>query len=289
MEEAMESTLRTTILLAALTGLILAIGGALGGRQGMAMALAFAAATNFFGYWFSDQVVLKSYRARPVGPDELPELHALVESLATKAGLPVTPALYLLPSDGMNAFATGRSPRHAAVAVTEGLLQRLDRREIEGVLAHELAHVRNRDILTGTIAATLAGAIMMLANMARFGAMFHGADGRDDEGGGPLALIVTILLAPVAASIIQLAISRGREYEADATGARTTGDPLGLASALSRLESVQQRAPVGAGPASAHLFIVNPLRGASFSRLFSTHPPTEERIRRLREMAGATA
>lgn len=286
----MESAFRTTILLAALTGLILAIGGLLGGREGMTLALGLAVAMNFGSYWFSDQIVLRSYGAQPVAENEMPELHALVSGLAAKAGLPVTPALYVLPDDGMNAFATGRSPSHAAVAVTRGLLSRLDRRELEGVLAHELAHVRNRDILTGAIAATLAGAVMMLANMLRWGAFFGGTGGRDEgEGGGPFELLAMVILAPIAATIIQLAISRGREYEADATGARITGDPMGLASALSRLDSMAKRLPMNAGQASSHLFIVNPLQGVSLSRLFSTHPPTEERIARLRSLAGASA
>lgn len=288
MKHTMESTLRTTILLAALTGLILAIGGMLGGRDGMTIALGLAAVMNFGSYWFSDKIVLRSYGAQPVAADQMPELHALVERLSEKAGLPVAPALYVLPDDGMNAFATGRNPRHAAVAVTRGLLQRLDRRELEGVLAHELAHVANRDILTGAIAATLAGAVMMLANTLRWGAMF-GSSRDEGEGGSPFELLAMVILAPVAATIIQMAISRGREYEADATGARITGDPLGLASALSRLDSMARRLPVHAGEASSHLFIVSPLAGVSFSRLFSTHPPIEERIARLRTMAGASA
>ncbi|MFM8409396.1 MAG: zinc metalloprotease HtpX [Chloroflexota bacterium] len=285
----MESTLRTTILLAALTGLILAIGGLLGGREGMVMALGMAAAMNFGSYWFSDQIVLRSYGAQPVTAEQAPELLALVSDLAEKAGLPKTPSVYVLPDDGMNAFATGRNPNHAAVAVTRGLLQRLDRRELAGVLAHELGHVRNRDILTGAIAATLAGGVMMLANMLRWGALFGGGRSDDGEGGGPFELLAMVILAPIAATIIQMAISRGREYEADATAARITGDPLALASALSRLESMARRLPMNAGEASSHLFIVNPLQGVSLSRLFSTHPPTEERIARLRAMASASA
>lgn len=285
----MEGTLRTTVLLAALTGLILAIGGMLGGRDGMILALGLAVAMNFGSYWFSDQVVLRSYGAKPVAPGEMPELLALVADLADKAGLPRPPALYVLPDDGMNAFATGRNPSHAAVAVTRGLLQRLDRRELAGVLAHEIGHVRNRDILTGAIAATLAGGVMMLANMLRWGAFFGGSSRDEGEGGGPFELLAMVILAPIAATIIQMAISRGREYEADATGARITGDPLALASALSRLDSMARRLPMHAGEASSHLFIVNPLQGVSLSRLFSTHPPTEERIARLRAMAGATA
>lgn len=281
----MGNALRTTALLAALTGLIVWVGGMIGGSHGMAMALVFAAVTNFLGYWFSDRVVLSTYGARPVAPDEMPKLHRIADRLRDSVGLPVTPALYVIPSGSLNAFATGRGPRHAAVAVTEGILRLLDDDELEGVLAHELGHVKNRDILTGTIAATLAGAVLMLANMARWGLMFSG--GRDERDGGGFEAIAMVILAPIAATIIQLAISRGREYAADEEGARACGKPLALASALSKLESAHGRAPLHASPATAHMFIVNPLAGASLGRLFSTHPPTEERIRRLRALAGA--
>lgn len=282
----MGNALRTTALLAALTGLLVWVGGKFGGSQGMVLAFALAVGTNFFGYWFSDKVVLASYGAQPVGPDEAPALHRIADRLRDRVGLPVTPALYVIPSDSLNAFATGRGPRHAAVAVTRGILRLLDERELEGVLAHELGHVRNRDILTGTIAATLAGAVMMLASMARWGLILGGGSRDREEGSGP-ELLLMVILAPLAATLIQLAISRGREYAADAEGARATGDPLALASALAKLEDAHARRPLGASPATAHMFIVNPLAGVSFARLFATHPPTEERIRRLRELAGA--
>jgi heat shock protein HtpX len=283
----MGNTLRTTILLAALTALIVWVGGALGGQQGMVIAFAFAAVTNFIGYWFSDKIVLKSYQARKVEPNELPMLHRIANNLRIKQGLPQTPALYVIPTDALNAFATGRNPSHAAVAVTEGILRLLSEEELEGVLAHELAHVKNRDILTSSIAATLAGAIMILASMARWALIFGGGQ-RDERGQSPLELLAMLILAPLAATLIQLAISRGREYAADETGARTLGNPLPLASALEKLEAANQRFPLPASPATAHLFIVNPLSGSTFARLFSTHPPTEDRVRRLLAMAGRT-
>jgi heat shock protein HtpX len=285
----MGNTLRTTVLLAALTGLILWVGGALGGRQGMIIAFAMAAATNFVGYWFSDKIVLRSYGARRVEPSELPILHRIANNLRIKAGLPETPALYIIPTEALNAFATGRNPRHAAIAVTEGILRVLDEDELEGVLAHELAHVKNRDILTSSVAATLAGAIMMLASMARWAMLFGGMQRDDRDGRGGIELLLMLVLAPLAATLIQLAISRGREYAADETGARTVGNPLPLASALEKLEIASQRVPLEASPATAHLFIVNPLSGASLARLFSTHPPTGDRIRRLRAMVGRAA
>jgi heat shock protein HtpX len=285
----MGNTLRTTVLLAALTGLILWVGGALGGAQGMVIAFLFAGVTNLVGYWFSDRIVLASYRARKLEPNELPALHRIANSLRVKAGLPVTPALYLIPSEAPNAFATGRSPSHAAVAVTEGILRILDEDELEGVLAHEIAHVRNRDILTSSIAATLAGAIMLLASMARWAMIFGGVQRDERSGQGVFELLAMVILAPLAATLIQLAISRGREYAADETGARTLGNPLPLASALAKLEATNQRHPIAASPATAHMFIVNPLSGALFAKLFSTHPPVEERIRRLRSMAGLSS
>ncbi len=283
----MAGTLRTTALLAALTGLIVWAGGALGGQQGMLIAFVVAAATNIGSYWFSDKIVLAAYGAKPVGPGEIPALHRIANNLRIKAGLPVTPALYVIPSGALNAFATGRNPSHAAVAVTEGILRALSEQELEGVLAHELAHVKHRDILTSTIAATLAGAVMMLASMARWAMLFGGMQREErEERGSPIELLVAMLVAPLAATLIQLAISRGREYAADEAGARYVGNPLALAAALEKLERASARAPLDASPATAHLFIVNPLSGAGVARLFSTHPPIDERIRRLRAMAG---
>ena len=281
----MANTVKTTLLLGLLTGLFLLIGGGLGGRSGMVMAFGFALVMNFVSYWFSDKIVLASYGAQPIGEADAPVVYRIVRNLATKARIPM-PRLYLLPAETPNAFATGRNPQHAAVAVTEGILRIMSEEELEGVLAHELSHVLNRDVLTSTIAATLAGAVMMLANMARWGAIFAGSRRDDDNGGGlnPIALLVTALLAPIAAMLIQMAISRSREYEADASGARLTRNPQGLASALARLEQASQAIPMDASPATAHLFIVNPLSGRAFMNLFSTHPPIEERIARLRAM-----
>lgn len=280
----MSNMLKTTVLLGLLTGLILWIGQFLGGSQGLVVAFVFAAVMNFGSYWFSDKLVLAMYKARPVGMNEAPDLYRIVQNLATRAHMPM-PKLYVIPSDAANAFATGRSPEHAAVAVTEGIMRLMSWDELEGVLAHELSHVRNRDILISSIAATLAGVIMMLANMMRWAAMFGGGS-RDEreEGGGIIGLLAMTILAPLAATVIQLAISRSREYQADASGAELlhTGEPL--ARALEKLETAAQRVPLQANPQTAHLFIVNPLTGRSFANLFSTHPPLEERIRRLREM-----
>lgn len=282
----MNNRIRTTLLLGLLTGLILVIGQMIGGRDGMVVALFAAAAMNFFSYWFSDRIVLRLYGAREVGPAEAPELYGMVQELCRRANLPM-PRVYLIPSEAPNAFATGRNPEHAAVAVTEGLLRLMNREELAGVLAHELAHVRNRDILIGSIAATLAGAILMLANMARWAALFGGGR-RDEEGGGAggLGLILTAILAPIGALLIQMAISRSREYLADATGASFTGSPEGLARALEKLGAWSRRIPMNAEPATAHMFIVNPLSGRSLMSLFSTHPPLEERIARLRGLRG---
>jgi heat shock protein HtpX len=280
----MGNQIRTTLLLAAMTALIVFIGQALGGRQGMIIALVFAAGMNFFSYWYSDKLVLKMYRAQEVTPQQAPDLYRIVERLAQRAQLPM-PKVYLIPKDAPNAFATGRNPEHAVVAVTRGLLEIMAPDEIEGVLAHELAHVNNRDILIGSIAATMAGAIMMLASMAKWGAIFGGFRGNDDEGGGGMGMIGTLALAfiaPMAAMVIQMAISRSREYLADATGARFAGSPDGLAKALVKLGSYSQRRPMNANAATAHMFIVNPLSGRSMQSLFSTHPPIEERVQRLR-------
>ncbi|MBW1995803.1 MAG: zinc metalloprotease HtpX [Deltaproteobacteria bacterium] len=279
----MGNQIRTTILLALLTAFILWMGQLFGGQQGMILALIFAGGLNFFSYWYSDKVVLKMYRAQEATAQQAPELYQIVSHLAQKAGIPM-PRIYIIPQEAPNAFATGRNPEHAVVAVTQGLLKAMDKDEIAGVLAHELAHVKNRDILIGSIAATMAGAIMMLANMARWSAMFGGFQSDDDEGGGMgvVGLIVMSILAPLAAVIIQMAISRSREYLADATGASIAGHPEGLARALEKLGAYSKRIPLDASPSTAHMFIVNPLSGKSLMNLFSTHPPLEERIRRLR-------
>jgi heat shock protein HtpX len=279
--------LRTTLLLGALTGIIMAIGQLLGGSQGLVIAFIFAALMNFGSYWFSDKIVLSMYGARQVNEAEAPMLYRIVHNLALQAGMPM-PKLYIIPTDAANAFATGRNPEHAAVAVTEGILRMMNERELTGVLAHELSHVKNRDILISSIAATLAGVIMMIANMARWAAIFGGYSRSDDRegGGGILGLLLMSILAPIAAMIIQMAISRTREYAADATGARTSGDPLALASALRKLGLASERIPLDASPQTSHLFIVNPLSGRSLMQLFSTHPPLEDRIARLEQMAG---
>ena len=281
----MSNMLKTTLFLALLTGLFMAVGGLLGGRGGMMTAFVLALVMNFVSYWFSDKIVLKMYGAQPLGESEAPVVHRIVRSLATRAGIPM-PKLYLLPSEAPNAFATGRNPQHAAVAVTHGILRIMDETELEGVLAHELSHVLNRDILISTIAATIAGAISMVANMAQWGMMFGGARYDDDEGHGtnPIALILTFILAPLAAMIIQMAVSRSREYQADASGAKLTRNPLGLASALGKLEQASRMVPMNANPSTAHLFIVNPLSGRSLMSLFATHPPVQDRIARLRSM-----
>ncbi len=279
----MANTLKTTVFLALLTGLFVAVGGLLGGQSGMVMAFGLAMVMNFVSYWFSDKIVLKMYRAQPLSESDAPGVHRIVRSLATQAGIPM-PKLYLLPSPAPNAFATGRNPQHAAVAVTEGILRIMDERELEGVLAHELSHVINRDVLISTVAATIAGAISMLANIAQWGMMFGGS--RDEEGRStnPIALILTIILAPLAAMLIQMAVSRSREFQADASGARLTRNPNGLASALGKLEQAGRVVQMDANPATAHLFIVNPLTGRSLMNLFMTHPPVQERIARLRAM-----
>ena len=274
--------LKTALLLGLLTGLIVLCGGYFGGRSGALLALVFAGAMNFASYWFSDKIVLAMYRAKPVSQEEAPRFHAIVERLVARAGLP-KPKLYLLPNPSPNAFATGRNPAHAAVAATTGILEVMDDEELEGVIAHELGHVKNRDILISSVAATIAGAITWLAHMAQWGAMFGGFGGRDDrdDRGGALGLLFMAILAPIAAMIIQMAISRSREYGADATGAQIAGNPYGLARALEKLGHLSKRIPMEATPATSHLFIVNPLSGRALLSLFSTHPPLEERIRRL--------
>jgi heat shock protein HtpX len=274
---------RTAVLLGALTALMLWVGQMFGGSQGLVIALALSVVMNLGSLWFSDKLVLRMYGARPVSEDEAPSLYRAVRELTQLARLPM-PAVYVIQNDSPNAFATGRSPSHAAIAVTTGLVRLLDETELRGVLAHELAHVKNRDTLTGAVAATLAGVITSVAFVARWGMILGGGgrDDRDEEGGGVFGLIAMMILAPLAAGLIQTAISRSREFEADATAARTTGDPFGLASALEKLTYAVERVPMGAQPQTAHLFIVNPLTGGSMARLFSTHPPAEERIRRLR-------
>ena len=282
-EAQMGNQMRTALLLAVLTVLIVWIGNLLGGRQGMILAFILAAAMNFFSYWYSDKLVLRMYRAREAGPQEFPEVYRLVQKLSVRSGLPM-PKIYVIPQDSPNAFATGRNPEHAVVAVTEGLLRLMSPKEIEGVLAHEMAHVKNRDILIGSIAATMAGAVMILANMARWSALFGGLRGHDDENSssGIIGVIAISILAPIAAMLIQMAISRSREYLADSTGAGFVGDPEALAGALEKLGSYSRQLPMNASPQTAHMFIVSPLSGKSLMHLFSTHPPLEERIARLR-------
>ena len=277
--------LRTTFLLGAMTGLILLFGQYMGGQGGLVIAFIFAVVMNFGSYWFSDKIVLRMYGAQEATEAQAPQLHRIVHNLTVRAGLPM-PKLYVIPSEGANAFATGRDPNHAAVAVTQGILRLMDERELTGVLAHELAHVKNRDILISSVAATLAGAIMMLASMAQWAAIFGmGRSDDDEDGGGMFGMLLMAFLAPLAATIIQMAISRTREFAADRTGAALSGDPLGLASALSKLGLAAERIPMDASPQTSHFFIVNPLRGQSVARFFSTHPPLEERIARLRALA----
>jgi heat shock protein HtpX len=277
----MNSGIKTALLLGLLSGLLLVIGELLGGRGGLVIAFGFAVVMNFTSYWFSDKIVLRMYRAKEVGPDHA--LHVIVSRLARQAGLP-QPRVYVVPTASANAFATGRNPEHAAVAATEGILQLLDERELEGVIAHELAHVKHRDILISSVAATVAAAIMVLARMASFAAYFGAFGGRDtDRRGGTnvIALLATMILAPVAAMLIQAAISRSREFAADAGGAAIAGSPYGLADALRKLDQASKRVPLDANPATAHMFIVKPFAGAGLIALFSTHPPTEARIQAL--------
>src|SRR6202142_3635059 len=277
----MGNTFKTAFLLTALTLLLMVVGRALGGPNGMLLALGIAAVTNFVAYFFSDKIALRTYRAQAVTREQLPRVYSVGERLTQKIGLPM-PKIYVIPTDSPNAFATGRNPKHASVAVTEGILNLLNDEELEGVLAHELGHVSNRDILISSVAATIAGAITMLASMARWGMLFGGFGGRDDrDRGGGIGALLMLFLAPVAASLIQLAVSRSREYQADATGAHFTGNPYALASALSKLDAYSRRIPMAGTPSTAHLFIVQPLLGVSMGNRFSTHPPIAKRIERL--------
>jgi len=278
------NTLKVWLLMGVLSILLVLMGNAVGGKSGAMLFFLIALGMNFFAYFYSDKIAIKMTGSYPVSQEEAPELYAIVGRLARQAGIPM-PRLYITPSPQPNAFATGRGPTHAAVAVTEGILHLLDRSELEGVLAHELAHIKNRDVLVGAIAAALAGAITMMANVFQWAAIFGMGRGEDDEGGGGLiGGLIMAFVAPIAATIIQLAISRSREYQADATGARIARSPAGLANALLKLESGAHRIPMQVNPATSHLFIVNPLSGASLARLFSTHPPIEERVERLRKM-----
>jgi len=272
----MGNTFKTAFLLTSLTLLLMFIGGYFGGERGLVLGLVFAGVMNFGSYFFSDKIALATYRAQPVTREQLPRAYQVVERLTQKAGLPM-PRIYVIPTESPNAFATGRNPQHASVAVTQGILNLLNDEELEGVLAHELGHVNNRDILISSVAATLAGAITYLARFA----MFFGGGGRDERRGGGLGTLVMMILAPIAAMLIQLAVSRSREYQADQTGAHLTGNPYALASALAKLDAYSKRIPMAATPSTAHLFIIQPLLGVNVGNLFSTHPPIANRIERL--------
>ncbi len=276
---------KTVFFLTLLTLLLILVGSLIGGRNGMIIAFGFAIIMNFFSYWFSDKIVLMMYRAKEASAQDYPKIHMIVQNLATKADIP-KPKVYIIPVETPNAFATGRGPAHASVAVTEGIMRILSDDELEGVISHELSHVHNRDTLIMTVVATVAGAIYMLSDMARWAAIFGGG-GRDNEreGGNPIALLVIAILAPIVATLIQLAISRSREYMADESGAKLCGRPLSLANALRKLYTFSRQVPMQANPTTAHLFIVNPLTGGGLLNLFSTHPPIERRIARLEELA----
>jgi heat shock protein HtpX len=278
----MGNMFKTVFLLTAMTLLLMFFGRYFGGESGMFLALAFAAVLNFVSYFYSDKIALAAYRAQPVTREQLPRAYAAVERLTQKIGIPM-PKIYVIPSESPNAFATGRNPSHASVAVTHGILGLLTDEELEGVLAHELGHVNNRDILISSVAATIAGAITMLASMGRWTMLFGGFGGRDRDrgGGGGLTALFMLIVAPIAATLIQLAVSRSREYQADATGAHFTGNPYALASALQKLDAYSRRIPMQASPSTAHLFIIQPLLGMNFGSLFSTHPPIAKRIERL--------
>jgi len=283
------NTMKTFILMALLTVLLVFVGGLLGGRGGMMMAFLFAVVMNFGTYWFSDRIVLSMYKAQEIQPSDNKQLFQITQEMCQRAGLPM-PRLYLIPSDQPNAFATGRDPQHAAVAVTEGMLRTLSTDELRGVIGHELAHVKHRDILIGTVAATIAGAISMIASMAQWAMIFGGGRGGDDrEGGNPIAAIALIIFAPIAALLVQMAISRSREFLADEGGAQMAGNPLSLANALRKLDAASKRIPMHATPATAHMFIVSPLTGGGIMKLFSTHPPMEERIARLEALVYGSA
>ena len=281
----MKNFFKTAFFLTLLTLLFVSLGAAIGGRSGVITAFIFACVMNFVAYWFSDKIVLAMYRAKALTPEEAPELYDIVRKVASGAGVPV-PKLYLMQMDTPNAFATGRDPKHASIAVTSGIMGILSAEELEGVLAHEIAHVRNRDILIQTVVATVAGAISMLANMARWSAYVGGGRSNRRDSGNTIGLLAMTIVAPIAAMLIQLAISRTREYQADASGAEICKKPLALASALEKLQYANKRIPMQASTNTAHLFIVSPLSGGGFVKLFSTHPPLEERIARLKEMAG---
>jgi len=280
----MGNTVKTALLLGALTGLLMLVGGLIGGKGGVYIAFIFAVILNFGSYWFSDKIVLKMYKAQEVSESSAPDLYNIVRNLALIASLPM-PRVFIIPEETPNAFATGRNEKHAVVAVTEGIMRILKKEELEGVIAHELSHIKNKDILISSIAATIAGAISMLATAAQWAAIFGGGrSGDEDNGGGIIGLIAMAIFAPLAAAVIQMAISRSREYLADAGGASITKNPYGLASALEKLTKASQVIPMDVKPSTAHLFIVNPLSGKAFMKLFSTHPPLEERIARLRSM-----
>ena len=282
------NTMKTFLLMALLTVLLVFVGNLLGGQSGMMIAFLFAVVMNFGSYWFSDKIVLRMYKAQELQSDDHPALYRMTNDLAQRAGLPM-PKVYIIPSDQPNAFATGRDPNHAVVAVTEGILRTLSEDELRGVIAHELSHVKHRDILIGTVAATAAGAISMLAHMAQWAMIFGGGRGSNDRGGNPIGALAMIILAPLAAMMIQMAISRSREFLADEGAAQMSGSPLSLANALRKLDTSAKRIPMDASPATAHMFIVSPLRGGGFTKLFSTHPPAEERIARLEQMVYGSA
>lgn len=278
------NNIKTLLLLVTLTLVLVWAGGALGGKQGMTIALVIALGMNFISYWFSDKIVLRMYGAKQVTESDSPELYSIVRSLVQKAGMPM-PKVYIMDQEQPNAFATGRNPQHAAVAVTTGIMRILTREELQGVIGHELAHIKNRDILIGTVAATIAGAISYLAQMAQWAMIFGNHRGDDDEGSSPIAAFAMMIVGPIAAMIIQMAISRSREYAADSGGSDIAGNPRYLSGALRKLHMASRQIPMHANPATSHMFIVNPLSGGGLLKLFSTHPPIEERIARLESMS----